>query len=158
VPTSLPPCCKLGKGVGVTVKLVALVAEPPTVLTETAPVTAPGITRPTTTVPVLEITIAVLPPIVKAVGLFKPVPLIVTRVPAGPPDGVKVVIVGCAQARLWHKTQKKSRNFLFILCFFTVPKQKLSHPFRTKVNHPRRIRFSFFRLWQVGDVPTIKAL
>jgi hypothetical protein len=97
------------------------VAEPPAVLTETAPVTAPGITRPTKTVPVLEITIAVLPPIVKAVGLFKPVPLIVTRVPTGPFEGVKVVIVGCAQARLWHKTQKRIINILFILCLFTIP-------------------------------------
>jgi hypothetical protein len=120
VPTSFEPCCTLGKGVGVTVKLVALVAEPPAVLTETAPVTAPGITRPTKTVPVLEITIAVLPPIVKKLGLFKPVPLIVTKVPTGPLEGVKVVIVGCAQAKLWHKTQKRSRNFLFISCFFTI--------------------------------------
>jgi len=45
-------------------------------------------------VPELEITIAAVPPMVKAVGLLKLVPVIVTSVPTGPLAGVKEVMVG----------------------------------------------------------------
>ena len=39
---------------------------------------------------------ALLPPIVKAVGVLKFVPFIVTKVPTGPVNGLKEVIVGAA--------------------------------------------------------------
>jgi len=45
-------------------------------------------------VPELETTIAAVPPMVKAVGLLKLVPVMVTRVPTEPLAGVKEVIVG----------------------------------------------------------------
>jgi hypothetical protein len=94
VPTNLLPCCKLGYGVGVTVKLPLPVAVPPAVVTDTVPVTAPGITNPTNVVPVLDTTIALAPPIVKAVGLPILVPIIVTSVPTAPLAGLNEVIVG----------------------------------------------------------------
>jgi hypothetical protein len=80
--------------VGITVKLVELVAVPPAVMIEITPVTDPGITMPTSVVPELETTIAVVPPMVKAVGLLKLVPVMVTSVPTGPLVGVKEVMVG----------------------------------------------------------------
>ncbi len=67
---------------------------PPAVVIEITPVTAPGMTMPTSVIPELEITMAVVPPIVKAVGLLKLVPVIVTSVPTGPLAGVKEVMVG----------------------------------------------------------------
>ena len=64
---------------------------------EMVPVEEPGITIPTKEVPVLETTMAVAPPIVKAVGLPKLVPVMVTKVPGLPLEGVKDVMVGvCA--------------------------------------------------------------
>ena len=53
------------------------------------PVVAPGITKPTKLVPVLETTMADVPPIVNAVGLPKFVPVIVTNVPTEPDEGEK---------------------------------------------------------------------
>jgi hypothetical protein len=67
-----------------TVKLLLLVAVPPAVLKDTVPVIAPGITIPTRLLPVLEITMAFAPPILKMDGLVKFVPVIVTRVPTAP--------------------------------------------------------------------------
>ena len=77
-----------------TVKLPGPVAVPPAVVTDTVPVVAPGITKPTSWVPVLEITRAVTPPMVKAVGLPRLVPVMVNSVPIGPLAGVKEVMVG----------------------------------------------------------------
>jgi hypothetical protein len=45
-------------------------------------------------VPVLETTIAVAPPIVKAVGFSRLVPVMVTKLPTDPLEGVKDVMVG----------------------------------------------------------------
>ena len=73
----------------VTEKLPVPVAVPVAVVMEIIPVVAPGITIPTNVVPVLETTIAAMPPIVNAEGEFKFVPMMVTRVPTGPVDGVK---------------------------------------------------------------------
>ena len=72
------------------------VAVPPAAVTEITPVTAPGITKPTSVVPSLDITIAATPPMVKAVGLLRLVPVMVTSVPTEPVVGVKEVIVGDA--------------------------------------------------------------
>ncbi len=69
-------------------------AVPLPVVTLTAPVVAPGITIATKLVPVLLIGIAATPPIVIAVGLFKFVPVIVTKVPTGPVVEVNEVMVG----------------------------------------------------------------
>ena len=81
-----------------TVKFPVPVAVPPEVVIDNEPVAAPGITKPTSWVPVLEITRAVVPPIVKAVGLSRLVPVMVTRVPTGPLAGVKEVMVGAGAA------------------------------------------------------------
>jgi hypothetical protein len=81
-------------GAGITVKLVLLYAVPSEVVTDICPVVAPAITVPTNCVPELETTLAVTPPIVKAVGLLRLVPVIVTLVPIPPEEGVKEVIVG----------------------------------------------------------------
>jgi hypothetical protein len=94
VPTNLLPCCALGKGVGVTVKLLPAVAVPPAVVIEIVPVVAPGITIPTKVVPELETLIALTPPMLKAVGLVRLVPIIVTKVPTEPEDGENEVMVG----------------------------------------------------------------
>ena len=45
-------------------------------------------------VPVLDITIALTPPMLRAVGMFKLVPVMVTRVPGAPLEGLKEVMVG----------------------------------------------------------------
>ena len=66
------------------------------VLMEIVPEAEPGITIPTKVLPVLETTMAVAPPIVKAVGLPKLVPVIVTKVPGLPIEGAKDVMVGVA--------------------------------------------------------------
>jgi hypothetical protein len=49
---------------------------------------------PTSVVPELEIAIAAVPPMVKAAGALKLVPMMVTSVPTGPLAGVKEVMVG----------------------------------------------------------------
>ncbi len=78
----------------VTVNVPVLVAVPAAVLMEIVPVLEPGITIPTKDVLVLETTMAVAPPIVKAVGLPKLVPVMVTKVPGQPLAGLKELIVG----------------------------------------------------------------
>lgn len=72
-------------------------AVPPAVVTDTAPVVAPGITMPTRLVPLFDTAIALTPPTLNAEGLLKFVPVIVTNVPTGPDEGVNELIVGaCA--------------------------------------------------------------
>lgn len=78
------------------VNLFVLVAVPPPAVIDTTPVAAPGITKPTSCVPVFETTMAATPPILNAVGLPKLVPVMVTRVPTGPCAGLNEVIVGPA--------------------------------------------------------------
>ena len=73
----------------VTVKFPELMVVPPAVFIEIAPVEAPGITMPTNVVPLFETAMAAIPPMVNAVGLFKLVPVMVTRVPSGPVEGLK---------------------------------------------------------------------
>ena len=100
-----------------TVKLPGPVAVPPAVVTDTVPVTAPGITKPTSCVPVFEITRAVVPPMVKAVGLARLVPAIVTSVPAGPLAGVKEVMVGVRENKrsCIKMSNTINRDFCFIV-------------------------------------------
>ena len=80
----------------VTVKLVALVAVPPGVVTVIVPVTAPVGTVAVTRVPApfTENVAAATPPNFTDVAPPKFVPLIVTEVPTGPLVGEKDVIVG----------------------------------------------------------------
>jgi hypothetical protein len=107
----------LGYNVGVTVKLPEPVAVPSAVVTDIPPVTAPGITIPTNCVPVFEITIAGLPPMLKAVGLLISAPVIVTKVPTGPDDGLKEVIVGVAANKVCTPRMNNttdSKAFVFI--------------------------------------------
>jgi hypothetical protein len=68
------------------------------------PEVAPGITIATSVVPVLDTAMAETPPIVKAVGLFRLVPVIVTNDPILPVVGVKEVMV-CANALLSSNKQ-----------------------------------------------------
>ena len=86
------PCCALGGSDGVTVKLPGPVAVLQAV-TLTAPVAAPGMTMATSWAPVLVMGMAATPPIMMAVGLSRFVPVMVTRVPTGPEDGVKELMV-----------------------------------------------------------------
>jgi len=73
-------------------------AVPPRLVTETAPVVAPGITIATKVVPSLETEMAATPPMLVAVGwvvgLLRLVPVMVTKVPMGPDVGLKAVMVG----------------------------------------------------------------
>src|SRR5580698_584598 len=78
----------------VRVKLELPVAVPPPVVTETPPVTAPGITKPTRVLPVFDTTTAVCPPMVKAVGAVKLLPVMVTNVPTGPDEGLNELMTG----------------------------------------------------------------
>jgi hypothetical protein len=61
------------------------------------PITDPGMTIPTKLLPVFDTTIAATPPMVKAVGLLRLVPVIVTNVPTGPLAGLKDVIMGACE-------------------------------------------------------------
>ena len=94
------PCCTPGYFVAVTVKLPVPFAVPPTVVIDTPPDVAPGITIATNCVPVLETTIAVTPPMEKAVGLVRLLPVMVTNVPTAPLDGVKEDITGACEKLL----------------------------------------------------------
>jgi len=100
VPTSFEPCWADGKGVAVTVKLPLPLAVPPVVVIETLPAPVPGITIATKALPVFDITIALLPPMVSAVGLPKFVPFMVISVPTEPVAGLKEVIAGAAANNL----------------------------------------------------------
>src|SRR5437899_9771858 len=85
-------------GLGITVKLVALVALPPRVVTLIRPVVVLG-TRAVRLVAEAEVTVAGTTLNVTSFWLAtgsKLVPVIVTAVPAGPLVGVKPVMVGAA--------------------------------------------------------------
>ena len=90
-------------------KLLPLLAVPPAVVTDTIPVIAPGITMPTSVVPLFETAIAEVPPIVNAVGVLKLVPVIVTRVPTGPDEGVNELMVGGCALTLKAKKHRVAR-------------------------------------------------
>ena len=77
-----------------TVKLVALVAVPPGVMTLTVPVVAPAGTVAWIAVAEFTMNVAPTPLNRTAVAPLKFVPLIVTLNPTGPLAGVKLVIVG----------------------------------------------------------------
>src|SRR5438309_3393558 len=88
----------------ITVKLVALVAGPPRVVTLIGPVEAPEGTMAVRLVAEAEVTVAVTPlnltSFLRASG-SKLVPVIVTAVPGGPLVGVKLVMVGAATVVNW---------------------------------------------------------
>src|ERR1700704_2168063 len=77
-----------------TVKLPALVAVPPAVVTLSGPVVAPAGTVAVIAVAEFTVKLALVPLKVTAVAPVKFVPLIVTVVPTGPLLGAKLVIVG----------------------------------------------------------------
>jgi DNA-binding transcriptional regulator YdaS (Cro superfamily) len=80
--------------VGAAMKLVALVAVPPGVVTRSGPVVTPAGAVACITVSEVTVKVAALTPLnVTAVAPVKLVPLIVTTVPAGPLAGVKLAIV-----------------------------------------------------------------
>src|SRR6185503_16026541 len=82
-------------GAGITVKLAALVAVPPGVVTLTGPVVAPAGTVAWIAEAEVTVKLAALTPLNRtAVAPVKFVPVIVTLVPTGPLVGVKLVIVG----------------------------------------------------------------
>ena len=82
-------------GLAVTVKLLALVAVPPGVVTLIWPLVAPLGTVAAIEVAEFTVKLTAFAPLnVTAVVPMKAVPLIVTMVPTGPFGGVKLVIVG----------------------------------------------------------------
>ena len=81
-------------GFAVTLKLLALVAVPPGVVTRTGPVVAPIGTVAWIAVSEVTLKLALLPLNVTAVAPVKFVPLIITLAPTGPLAGVTLVIVG----------------------------------------------------------------
>ena len=83
-------------------KFEPLDTDPPAVVRLIFPVVAPGITKPTRLVPVLEITRAEVPPMLNTLGLERLVPVMVTKLPIGPEEGVKPEMVGA-----WARTLKK---------------------------------------------------
>lgn len=100
------------------VKLLLAFAVPPGVVNDTLPVAAPGITIPTNCVPELEMVIAATPPIEKAVGLPRLTPLMVTKVPTGPDEGLNDVMEGACASAACPANKKKMQNssgFSFIV-------------------------------------------
>jgi hypothetical protein len=95
------------------VKFPAPDTLPPTVVIETGPVVALGMTIPTRLVPSSDTTIADTPPIVNAVGLLRLVPVMVITVPTAPLTGEKLLILGaCGKAeRLRARNRMKSDSF-----------------------------------------------
>jgi hypothetical protein len=79
-----------------TVKLAALVAVPPGVVTAILPVVVPAGTVAVIRALLTTLKVAALPPKVTAVAPVKPVPLTLTLVPTGPEVGAKLVTVGAA--------------------------------------------------------------
>ena len=77
-----------------TVKLLALVAVPPDVVTLIGPVVAPAGTGAVIAVAEVTVNVALTLLNLTAVAPVKFVPLIATLVPTGPLVGVKLVIVG----------------------------------------------------------------
>src|SRR5439155_19507361 len=78
----------------ITVKLPALLAVPPGVVTLIGPLVAPAGTVAVIAVAEPTVKLALVPLNSTAVAPLKLVPLIVTLVPTGPLPGVKLVIVG----------------------------------------------------------------
>jgi hypothetical protein len=88
--TSIPRCCYC-----VTVKSVLLAADPPLVLITILPVIAPVGTLAVTWLSEFTVKlVAATPPNVTFVVCVSPVPVIVTGVPTGPLDGLKLTSVG----------------------------------------------------------------
>ena len=83
-------------GAATTVKLVALVAVPPAVVTVTGPLLAPAGTVAVIIVAELTVKVAALPLNATAVAPLKLVPVTVTDIPTPPLAGLNVVIVGAA--------------------------------------------------------------
>jgi hypothetical protein len=81
-------------GGGMTVKLVALVAVPPAVVTLTGPVVAPAGTVAWMVLSDVTVKLAAVPLNVTALVVVKLVPLIVTPDPTAPVVGAMLVIVG----------------------------------------------------------------
>ena len=119
VPTNLAPCCAFGEDAVLSIKVVADVADPLAVVKDIVPVAAPGITIPTRLVPVLEITMAAVPPMVKAVGVPRSVPVMVTNVPTCPLVGLNEMLVGACAKRFRTRNCKANtliragKKFLF---------------------------------------------
>jgi hypothetical protein len=88
----------VGVGEAVTVKLAALVATPPGVVTAIVPVTPPNGTDAVICVAEFTVNVAVTPPNLTAVAPMKFVPVIVTAVPTAPLLGVNEPIVGTGEA------------------------------------------------------------
>src|SRR5439155_1137048 len=88
------------EGAAVTVKLVALVAVPPGVVTLIAPLVAPLGTVAVISVSELTVKAAATPLKATAVAPVKWEPLIVTPVPTGPLAGLKELIVGASAQTL----------------------------------------------------------
>jgi hypothetical protein len=88
------PCVLLTVSATCTVKVLALIAAPPCVVTLNRPVLAPAGTVARIAVADVTVKLALAPLKLTAVTPVKFVPLIVTLVPAGPLVGVKPVIVG----------------------------------------------------------------
>src|SRR5437016_2261686 len=82
----------------VTVKLPALLAVPPAVVTLTGPVVAPAGTVAVIALAEFTVKFALVPLNCTAVAPVKFVPLIVTLVPTGPLVGAKLVIVGAFES------------------------------------------------------------
>jgi len=102
--------------VGLMLKLLLPDTLPPAVVTDTLPVVAPGMTMPTSVVPLSDTTMADTPPMVNAVGVLRLVPVIVTSVPTGPLAGLKEVMVGvCAKDEKQIAMMTKRRLIFFIV-------------------------------------------
>ena len=82
--------------VAVKVKVSALVAVPPGVVTETVPVVPLPTTAVTWVAETTVTSVAAVPPMLTAVAPVRLVPLMVTEAPVPPEVGVKPVIVGAA--------------------------------------------------------------
>ena len=102
------------------VKVAAEVTDPLAVVNDIVPVADPGMTIPTKLVPVLEMTMAAVPPMVKAVGVSRLVPVMVTNVPTEPLAGVKEVIAGACAKRFRTRdckantlTRAEKKNLFF---------------------------------------------
>jgi len=88
------------KGADVTVKLVAPVAVPSSVVTMMGPVVAPAGTVVVIVPELLTVNVATLPPKKTALAPVKFVPVIVTLVPTRPLAGVKEVMAGVTVKRV----------------------------------------------------------
>jgi hypothetical protein len=122
VPTNLLPSWASGGMLAIRVKLLPLVTLPPAVVIPIVPVVAPGITIATKLVPVFEMAMALTPPIVKAEGVLKLVPVIVTKVPTVPLEGVNELMVGACEKTFVAKNiaTKRITPFNKIISLFFI--------------------------------------